>query len=179
MALLDREAIVSALEEIVDGLILAGISARLKLVGGAALAIQYYDRPATTDVDGHFSPAEAVQRIADDVGATRGWPGGWLNDKAQAFFSHYDSDDDWHAFITAGDVVVLVASPQLLLAMKLHAGRGQRDGLDIEKLLDLCAPASMRELEELFDSYYPHDEMKPAAQRRALSWFERTHPAAE
>ncbi|MFY9782955.1 MAG: hypothetical protein WAK12_05425 [Acidimicrobiales bacterium] len=49
--------------------------------------------------------------------------------------SHYDADDDWEIWFSRSDVSVRVAQPRLLLAMKLLAGRGQRDTMDIDLLL--------------------------------------------
>jgi hypothetical protein len=43
--------------------------------------------------------------------------------------------------------------------MKLRAGRGRRDADDIDRLLDACGIASLADAIELFDGYYPQDEI--------------------
>ena len=141
------------------------------MVGGAALAIEYFDRPATRDVDCLLSPAEEIKAIAAEVARDRGWPEDWLNDKVIMYQSHHDTDSDWKTLLDEGGVTVLVASAQLLLAMKLHAGRGRRDGSDIEKLLATCHVKRLQDVEEIFDRYYPQDVIKPTARNRVEAWL--------
>jgi putative NIF3 family GTP cyclohydrolase 1 type 2 len=47
----DRAALLGALNELANGLDSEGASATIRIVGGAALSIGYYERAATTDVD--------------------------------------------------------------------------------------------------------------------------------
>lgn len=87
------------------------------------------------------------------------------------FVSHYDSEADWDLHVEESGVVVLVARPQLLLAMKLHAGRGRRDEADIDRLIDSCGITSLEAAQELFDRYYPDEVIKPAAKRQLRERF--------
>ena len=61
--------------------------------------------------------------------------------------------------------------PQLLLAMKIRAGRGRRDADDIARLLETCAIKSMASTEELFGHYYPDDEIAMPARRQLEERF--------
>jgi hypothetical protein len=79
------------------------------------------------------------------------------------YVSHHDDARDWTVRTEEGGVVILVARPKLLLAMKLRAGRGRRDADDIDRLLDACGIASLAEAVELFDGYYPEDEIAAPA----------------
>ena len=99
----------------------------------------------------------AVERIAE----ARNWSPTWLNDAVKMYISHRITDADWEFWIDEGDVTILYARPQLLLAMKLRAGRGIRDAEDIHGLLDACGIASRTEAEELFERYYP-EEVSPS-----------------
>jgi len=49
--------------------------------------------------------------------------------------------------------------PLILLAMKLYAGRGIRDEADIDLLLDACGVTSVGEATEIFEHFYPNEEM--------------------
>jgi hypothetical protein len=60
---------------------MAGIVASIRVVGGAALAIEYFERPATRDVDCLLSPADDIKAVAADLAHAHGWPEDWLNDK--------------------------------------------------------------------------------------------------
>lgn len=110
-ALLEPEEIRSALQELARRLSEAHIPAGIRVVGGAAVAIAYFaERPATTDVDVFLTRADDVKEVAGALGRERGWPETWLNDKALAYASHYDSAADWTLFLQDGEVTVHVAS---------------------------------------------------------------------
>ncbi|MDQ1084166.1 MULTISPECIES: hypothetical protein [Microbacterium] len=51
MVALERADIVAALRDLVDELRADGKSTRVRLVGGAALALRYFDRQSTSDLD--------------------------------------------------------------------------------------------------------------------------------
>ena len=165
-SLLESEEISAALRELARRLDAAGIAASIRVVGGAALAIEHFDRPATRDVDCLLSPADDIKAVAATLGRERGWPADWLNDKVVMFQSHHDTDADWKTILAEGDVTVRVASAELLLAMKLLAGRGRRDGDDIQQLLIACDVTSVRSAEAIFDRFYPDEAITPSARRR-------------
>jgi hypothetical protein len=165
-SLLEADDIRDALRELARRLASAGVPAEIRVVGGAALAIEYFDRPATRDVDCLLSPADHIKAVAAEVARVRGWPPDWLNDKVVMFQSHHDSEGDWKTVLVEGAVTVRVASAELLLAMKLLAGRGKRDGDDIEQLLVACGVTSVPAAEEIFDRFYPDEQIKQAARQR-------------
>jgi hypothetical protein len=92
----------------------------------------------------------------------RGWPEDWLNDKATMFEPDY-GDPQWEVIAQEGDVVISAAPDDLLLAMKLRAGRGRRDTLDIDRLLDACGVDSLASAERIFERYFPHDAIADRA----------------
>jgi hypothetical protein len=173
---LERDEILDALGDLAHRLSEAGIAAGIRVVGGAALSIEYFDRPATADIDGLLHPSEEIKPFADQIASERGWPEDWLNDKVTAYVSHRDTDADWKTVITDGEVTVKVGSPKLLLAMKLWAGRGRRDGPDIEKLLAMCDVNCVEDAEHIFDHYYPEEAMKPGARKWLEGWLAKRHP---
>ncbi len=99
--------------------------------------------------------------------ANPGFPDDWLNDNASMFIPDNVSGDlsGWDRLLTVGGVTIVVAPPEVLLAMKLLAGRGRRDIPDLPPLVAACGVTTVREVEGIFDRYYPHDDMKPSARR--------------
>ena len=58
----------------------------------------------------------------------------------------------WVVIREVDSVVVEVGTPQLLLAMKLHAARGRRDFDDITVLIEACGVTTVQEAEALFEA---------------------------
>ena len=87
--------------------------------------------------------------------------------------SHHDTDADWEIRFITGDVSVQIAQPPLLLAMKLLAGRGQRDATDIDLLLGTCGITSFNEAMAVFDKYYPTETIAPRALRQLQDRFDQ------
>jgi hypothetical protein len=158
---------------LVDELVASGVTSAIYVVGGAAIMLHVEREALTNDVDVLYTSAE-IQASVRSVGAAKRWPETWLNDAAKMWASHYDGDDDWDIRFTRGDVSVRVAPPLLLLAMKLLAGRGQRDAVDIDLLLEECRIASFDDAVEVFDKYYPTEGMAPKALRQLHERFDRT-----
>ena len=78
----DRGAIIIGLRDLVAELRDAGEIAGIRLVGGAALALRYFDRGTTQDLDVlHIHPGsdESVAAAAERVAFKHGWDAKWLN----------------------------------------------------------------------------------------------------
>ncbi|MCD9622833.1 DUF6036 family nucleotidyltransferase [Rhabdothermincola salaria] len=163
---LGRDDIISALDELVDALAESGARSQIHLIGGAAITIAYSRAVTTTDVDAFYGGDVAVCEAVKDIAARRGWPENWLNDRANQFRSHFEQPDDWMELTVNDGVVVRVASARLLLAMKLLAARGRRDSDDIDVLLDACGITSLDEALEIYERYYPEEDLKPRARRQ-------------
>ena len=168
---LSADDIRGALEDLATRLKDAGVSAGIRIVGGAALAIGYYDRPATRDVDALLYPPDEVKAHAREVGRLRGWPDDWLNDKVKMYMSNYEQATDWKVVADADGVTISVASAEQLLAMKLRSGRGRRDGEDIEVLLEICEVRSVAHAETIFERFFPEEEIKPRARTQVEDFF--------
>ena len=174
--LFTRAEVEEGLLALVDDLVASGVTSAIYVVGGAAIMLPVEREALTNDVDVLHSSAE-IQASARRVGAAKRWPETWLNDAAKMWTSHYDRDDDWEIRFTRGDFSVRVAQPLLLLAMKLLAGRGQRDAMDIDLLLEECRIGSLSDAVAVFDKYYPTERIAPRALSQLHERFERTeHP---
>lgn len=127
-----REEIVAALTALGERLSERGIEGEVYVVGGAAIAIAFDARRATRDVDAVFEPKREVYAAADEVGAERGLPPGWLNDGVKGFVA--GPDDTATTALEVPGLRVLVASPRILLAMKVLAHRIGEDDDDVRLL---------------------------------------------
>ena len=177
--LFDRVMLLDAMVELASELQARGVAARINVIGGAAIALQYDpDRPATTDVDAFAHPAAEVLDAAATVGRRHGWPADWLNTNAKAFASHHDSPEDWTAVLDTSGLTVSVASAALLFAMKANASRGIRDGRDLLTLADCCGITSLVSAEAVFDRYFPRDVLPDKAVRWLDAYFRGEEPFA-
>lgn len=164
--LFTKEGLHEALAELARRLGERGVSAGIRIVGGAALALVYYDRQATGDIDALIFPSLEAEALVLEMVATmaveHGWPGDWLNSNVKVHAPPV-VDATWQVLFTDGGVSVQVAPPDLLLAMKLNAARGVRDARDINVLLGLCEVEDLESAETVFDRYYPGDAMSAKA----------------
>lgn len=161
--LFTQESVAEALAALVNELLAGGTEATVRVVGGAAVALQVGREAVTSDIDALYASSPEVEAAVERIAEARNWPRRWLNDAVKMYVSHYDEAGDWTLRTQEGAVAILVARPKLLLAMKLRAGRGRRDAEDIDRLLDACGIASMTDAVELFYRYYPHDEIATPA----------------
>ena len=167
--LLERDEILDVLTDLARRLAADGVEGRVRVLGGAAVAIEHRDRAATRDVDALYFPAPEIDAAAAVIAAERGWPDDWLSDAVGMYASDFDHLASWSTVIETDEVVVSVAPADLLLAMKLLAGRGRRDGEDIDLLLETCGVDSIVEAEEIFERYYPREEISERARRQLES----------
>lgn len=167
---LERDEIITGLRELVAELRAAGEIAGIRLVGGAALALSYFDRGATQDLDAlHVHPGsdESVAAAAERVANRLGWDAHWLN------FEVTNADAiptlgravEWETIYDNDGIVIQVASKEAMLAMKLRANRPGRDTRDIRQLLALCNIRTIEEAEELYEEFYPGDLLTKRAER--------------
>lgn len=129
---MQRAEILTALTALGARLSERGIDGEIYVVGGAAIAIAFDARRATRDVDAVFEPKQELYAAADEVGAALDLPPGWLNDGVKGFVA--GSDDAAATVLEMPGLRVLVASPRILLAMKVLAHRIGEDDEDIRLL---------------------------------------------
>ena len=160
------------LEELATRLNAAGITAGIRVVGGAALSIIDEDRRSTSDIDAVIVPAGVAADIVTELANERGLPSNWLNDAALAYIPPV-GPEDWVEVIRRGDVRVSIGSVHMLLAMKLLANRGVRDSDDIEFLLSACDVKSLDDAQEIYEKYHAQDVISPNATVRIQHWLDQ------
>jgi hypothetical protein len=129
---LDRDDLIDGLRELVRRVHaqnLTGVA--IRIAGGAALRLAYFDRDTTVDIDAQIVPLDGLQPIIDGIAKGRGWPTDWLNNNAVMFLPSWGRGVEWETVFDDGDVSILVAPIDALLAMKLNASRPRRDTPDI------------------------------------------------
>jgi hypothetical protein len=159
---MDRDEIEGAFRELAGELDRRGVVARIFLVGGAAMVLAYESRFSTDGVDTSGYPTEDVLAVAAEVAERRGPQPGWLDDSVKAHLP-VASEPQWRAVYKVGSVEVVVADARTLLAMKMRASRGKRDEADIQFLLERCKITSVDTALELYEQYFPEEELPPRA----------------
>ena len=159
---LDRDAILSLLGDLSDGLARRGVRADVFLVGGAAMALAYDARRATRDLDAVFAPTSVVRAAAADVAASHDLPEDWLNDAVKGFLP--GRDHEARRVFESDALRVDVASPRYLLAMKLLAARAGADVEDIRTLYRLSGFTTVEEGLQLVEDAYPDLAISPKTQ---------------
>ncbi len=155
-----RDEIVASLTALGARLSARGIEGELYVVGGAAIAIAFDARRATRDVDAVFETKHEVYAAADEVGAELGLPPGWLNDGVKGFVSGPDADAA--TALEVPGLRVLVASPRILLAMKVLAHRIGEDDDDVLLLARELGLANAEGVLRIAEEVYG-DRLDPAA----------------
>lgn len=173
---LDRDDLIHGINQVIAKLRNAGEPAGIRIVGGAALALRYFDRRTTSDIDAYLHPEPPILRAAEEVAAEESWPNNWLNSGATMFMPFFSNGLDWEELYSDESVTISVASPRALLAMKIFASRPGRDVQDIANLLTICNIQSITEAEELMDRYYPGDGLPGRALRILTAIFEQGLP---
>jgi Nucleotidyltransferase of unknown function (DUF6036) len=167
MTSFDRELLEEGLRQLVSRLQESGTRSGIRIVGGAALALRYFERDTTVDIDAHFvGSAATVEAAAIAIAHANNWPEDWLNNKAAGFIPEYGARPvQWVSLHDDGNVTIEVASPESLLAMKLNANRPGRDETDAAKLMAICGITTLAEAEELYEEHYTGEVLPERAIR--------------
>ena len=131
---MDRTAILEALTELGRRLHAREVSGEMYVVGGAAIAIAFDDRRSTRDIDALFEPKQLIYDEAATMSAELDLPAGWLNDAVKGFVAGPDPES--RLALDVPGLQVAIASPRILLAMKVLAHRVGEDEADVRLLAD-------------------------------------------
>ena len=179
---LGREDILDGLRALITELRASHQVAGIRIVGGAALALRYFDRGTTQDLDSlHIDPGsdDGVTAAAAKVAQSRGWDPGWLNfdvEKADAIPPFGRRPVEWETIYDHDGIVIQVAAKEAMLAMKLRANRPGRDTNDIRQLLRLCDVTTLDEAEELYEDFYPGDALSDRGVKMVVAILESGLP---
>lgn len=135
------------------------IKARLFVVGGAAMALAYDRQRSTEDIDALFHPAPELRSIVAELAEEYGLEYDWLNDGAKGFMPNIPETPT--TVFESDSVLIQVASPKFLLAMKLLAVRNEQDIDDAVKLYRLAGFTTAEQGIELLEASYPPNLLTP------------------
>jgi hypothetical protein len=162
---LGRKEIEQALRMLGERLARRGVTAKVYVFGGAAMALAYDSRRATRDIDAVFVPHGVVLDEARKVGEQLGLPPWWLNEQGSAYVAPGGDPDAPRIFDHPG-LRLTAASPRHLLAMKVLASR-RSDADDIALLVKSLGLRTVDEILAVCTEVFP-DEPPPARARLLL-----------
>lgn len=161
---LDRNAVLDLLAEMSQRAAARNVRLELFLVGGGAMVLAYGVDRTTRDIDGIFEPKMVAYEIAAEIARDRDLPSDWLNDALKAFpFPTGGVDSAAKVYYDEPGLVVRVASPRYLFAMKAWSGR-EADEEDLRVLWPLCKYASAAEALDEIEASYPTETIKVKTQ---------------
>ncbi len=165
---LNRADLLEALQELIHELRARNVSGEIRIVGGAALSLSYFERDVTQDIDVmnvRGSGNEAVAEAARSVASKLDLNDNWLNFEVTQIdaLPTLGREVEWHTIFSSAQITIQVASPEALLAMKLRANRPGRDVNDIRSLLTLVGITDVASAEALYESFYTGDVLPDRA----------------
>lgn len=124
---------------------------------GTVMVLEVGSREASKDVDGALRPRRELLEAATAIASSLDLRDGWLNDDASAYLPD-SADDHWNEPPRRfGSLEIYFADDEMMLALKLRAGRGRLDRPDIMALLDRLGISSEEAALQVFESFYPND----------------------
>jgi len=183
-AAFDRDALLSAFDQIGRAAAVAGTKLQIAVYGGSALMLASNFRFATEDVDvselEHPLPGW-LAAVVDRLARENGWQDDWFNDGVAFHLSSLaDRPRDHLEFgtfprdATTPGLVVSVPSADYLLALKLKAARvtdpvrGETERLDILNLMKVVGISTADDAIALLGRYFPVSAASSEKQRFLL-----------
>lgn len=156
-----RDEILKYLHVLNEKLQRRNVKGEICLYGGAVMCLVYDARPSTKDVDAIFQPSEIIREMAKEIANEYEMVNDWLNDGVKGFLVEHPRK----VFLNLSHLVVMVADPEYMLAMKsLSARIDGTDSKDIEFLINKLKITNVDEVFKIIDKYYPRRIVKPATQ---------------
>lgn len=169
MSRMDRRELQAALEEVAQILSTRRQTARIYIVGGAAMAMAYDSERFTHDIDavildGHGAVTAAVHEVA----TRRGLPTSWLNEQASAYVPKGE-DRRGRVVFDHPCLRVTAASPERILAMKTMSAR-PADIPDLRLLIEMLGYSTPDQVLETTASVFP-DQQLPKRSATTVSYL--------
>lgn len=121
-----------------------GTPAKLILIGGASVLVNYGFRNMTTDIDALIQAASGMKDAINSVGDRFGLPHGWLNADFKSTVSYTPKLYEFSVYYRTFSNVLTVRtiSAEYLIAMKLRSGRQYKS--DLSDVLGILAEHEKR-----------------------------------
>ena len=163
------------LTELVHMLAERGQRAAIHVIGGAAVALANPERTATADIDGFIRLVDA-REVIEELQRRWGLEADWFNWHAQGLQPPIAGPEIWEEILREGEVQLLTASTDALLAMKLHAARA-KDMADIAFLMAACDVSTLERAAAIYEHHYPGDTLSRRAEARVLHVLDQANIA--
>ncbi len=178
---LNRADLLEALQELIRELRARNVKGEIRIVGGAALALSYFERDLTQDIDVinvRGGDNEVLAEAARSVASRLDLNDNWLNFEVTRIdaLPTLGKEVEWQTIFSSEKITIQVASAEALLAMKLRANRPGRDVNDIRALLALVGITNVASAETLYESFYPGDVLSDRAIRILENLFAEVDP---
>ena len=159
--MLEKDLIISYLNELNDEIRRMDIKGEVCLYGGAVMCVVYDARPSTKDVDAVFKPVQEMRKAIKRVAERHNLHEDWINDAVKGFVVTHRQ----RIFLNLSHLKVYVPEPDYLLAMKALSARvDATDKQDVQYLIKLLNLNTAEEVFSILERYYPHQRIKPATQ---------------
>lgn len=153
-----RDDFIAVLTETAEILERRRASARVYIVGGAAMALAYGSDRFTRDMDGVITEGYAeLTEAVREVARRRGLPASWLNEQASSYIPRGE-DRRALAVFDHPALRVVAASPERMLAMKVMSGR-RSDIQDVKTLLGILGFTTEGEVLETVRKVFPDEPL--------------------
>ena len=167
---MNKEEITQYLAELNDELRAMNVKGEVCLYGGVVMCLLYDVRPSTKDVDAVFKPTQQMRQAIERVASRNDLRKDWLNDAVKGFVVQHRQ----RILFNFSHLKVYVPEPDYLLAMKTLAARVEgTDKQDIQFLIKLMGLTKAEEVFSILETYYPHQQIKPATQYFVEELFEK------
>ena len=178
---LTRADLLEALRELILELRAQKVRGEIRIVGGAALSLSYFERDVTQDIDVmnvRGGDNQAVAEAARSVASKLDLNDNWLNFEVTRIdaLPTMGKEVEWHTIFSSEEIIIQVASAEALLAMKLRANRPGRDVNDIRALLAVVGITDVASAERLYESFYPGDVLPDRAVQILDNLFAEVDP---
>ena len=175
MARMDRRELLAALGEVADLLTVRRVTARIYIVGGAAMALAYDNERFTHDIDAVILDSHsAVISAVHEVAQRRGLPTSWLNEQA-SFYVPRGDDRRGQVVFDHPSLRVIAASPERMLAMKVMSAR-PTDIPDLRMLIKMLGYTTPDQVIEAAESVFPDEPLPKRSETTIAMLFTDSTP---
>lgn len=153
MAEMDKSLMLQAFDKLDQALSAVGVSAVLRVIGGAVIALEYSSSRVTQDVDALFDNYDTVMKCSRLVANELGLPANWLN--SQIHDTGFDAADDPNSYEyeIGPNLTLLVPSAQYMLYTKISSPR--RSEKDLSDAVEICRKIGLTNEQEIEESIKP------------------------
>ncbi len=157
---MNREDMITALEELNKELRFIGVRVEIGLYGEKEICLALNVREATHNIEALFEPNGRIRSVVQDVGTSLGLDEDWINDAVKGLVS---DKNDMIVLSKLSNIDINTAFAPYILAMKVMSYSADNiDEIDdIKYLLRYLNIKSVEQVLDVINSYYPVNKVLP------------------